>query len=343
MPTAADIVKDPTWLPAAFDRGSGTIRFAKLPREALAGESFLDQRMAGAATQWADLPSSAVTEAVAATGKPKPPAFIFHTSFCCSTLIARALDAPGAVLALKEPNILLDIANAARADERWKHDAQAFARLVDAVIALLARPHPGETSVVIKPTNAANSLIHFAVGAGAPVLLLHGGLKDYLISILKKGEEGRAFVRAQFNIFSHDGGGLSAIPQRQAMAFTDLQVAALVWRHQIEAFAATLSTPKTCAASLDYRRLLDDPAEILKAAALHLALALGDERIERAARSDIFAKDAKFTDRDYDAATRGAEEAAFAERWKGELDLILNWAAGLNLGVAAKLPLSRSL
>jgi hypothetical protein len=196
--------------------------------------------------------------------------------------------------------------------------------------------------VLVKPTNAANSLLGDAIAAGAPVLLLHGGLQDYLVSIIKKGEEGRSFARGQFNIFRYDGGGLSAIPERQAFSLTDLQVAALVWRHQIETFARALDGAPG-AASLDYRRLLDDPARVLKASARHLALPVGEAALDAAARGEVFATDAKFADRRYDAKARSADEAALAERWKDELSLIGKWAETINLGTDVRPPLARAL
>lgn len=341
MPTVLEVVEDSSWLPTAYDRARGVIRFGRLSREALAQAPFLDSRIAGQISAQAEFPAH---EVISALPVQAPPALIFHSAFCCSTLLARALDAPGAVLALKEPDILLDVANALRVDETLRRDRNGAAQLMLGVLRLLARPARGEGRVVVKPTNAANTLAEFAIAAGAPCLFLYGDLRDYLVSILKKGEEGRHFVRQQFNIYALDPGGLAGIAPRQAMGFTDLQVAALVWRHQLEHFASLLAArPAARIASLYFRTLLADPARVLGAAARHLDLPLTDDHVRGAAASDIFAVDSKFSDKRYDASARDADEAALIERWKSELDLIVNWAAKLNLGVPMKTPLSRAL
>jgi hypothetical protein len=340
MPTLAEVVENQFWLPLALDYKGGAMRFGRISREALAREPFLDARMKGATEATAEFRSGDIFDALARTPPPPAPALIHHTSFCCSTLLARALDAPGVVLSLKEPNILMDVANAIRVEEHLKRDSKKAAGIVEGVLRLLARPAPGEKKVVIKLTNAASSLVHLT---NAKSLLVYGGLKDYLVSILKKSEEGRSFVRTQYNIFSLDSGGLSRIPQRQAMTFTDLQVAALVWRSQIENFAVALARPSPHMASLDYRRLLEDPAKTLKAAAQHLDLPIPDAMLDKAATSDIFERDSKFSDREYDAQRREADEAALVSRWNPEIELILNWAGPINLGADARLPLARSL
>lgn len=344
MPDAARIIENAEWLPLAYDRARDVIRFGRIPREALSREAFLDQRMAGSILETADLSLSETAGALDSAAPAPLPAFIFHTSFCCSTLLARALDAPGAVIALKEPNILLDIANALRVDEALRREPKRTARLVRAILRLLARPRAGELRVLVKPTNAANTLLDHARAAGAPSLLLYGGLRDYLVSILKKGEEGRSFVRQQFNIFALDAGGLSQIPHRQSIALTDLQIAAIVWRHQIEHFARALSAPNGApVTSLEFRMLLERPADTLKAAARALELPIPEAALEAAAAGGIFAVNAKFEGQPYDAAARDAEETALAERWKTELDLILNWAGSLHLGADATLPLAHAL
>jgi hypothetical protein len=343
MAGVSELVADPSWLPDGYDPARDVVRFARVDREALKREAFLDGRMAASVQERAEAPFAEVAATVERSSPPPPPAFLFHSSFCCSTLLARALDAPGRTLALKEPNVLLDLANALRVQERFRRDVAQFDRAVGVVFSLLARPHAEGERVLVKPTNTASTLLAFALKRGARCLLLYGGLRDFLISILKKGEEGRSFVRGQYNIFALDGGGLSAIPARQAMTFTDLQVATIVWRHQVEQFHRALASGDGRLVSLDFRILLAEPARTLKGAARHLELGIPDASLDAVAKGEIFARDAKFSDRAYDTSARTRDEAALEERWAAELDLMETWAKGLHLGVDARLPLPRVL
>lgn len=338
MTNPQSLAADPAWFPERLDWRRGIVRFAHMSRDVLAAEAFLDERAAPSAGARVDAP---LDEVLAATPSGRTPRFIFHTAFCCSTLLARALDAPGFALTLKEPQITLDLASAMRVDPRYR--GEYGARVARTLFGLLARPHQGDEAIVVKPTNVASILMRAAAAEGAPMILLYGGLRDFLISVLKKGEEGRAFFRKQYLSFAMDGAGLSGIEQRQAMGFTDLQIAALVWRHQIEAFAAMLAGPSPHAASLDYRRLLADPPSVLAASAHRLGLATPAELLDAAACGDIFSHNAKFSDRKFNAAQRDSEQLDVEARWKTELDLIENWTAPITLDVDARLPLPLAL
>lgn len=323
------LVADPAWFPHALDMERRSLEFAQIDRAGLAREAFLDARMAGSVKATAAAPIDALTPFVA--GLSHQPALIFHTAFCCSTLMARALDFPGHSLALKEPDILMGLANAyrmAKSDPARREIDQARSL----IFRLLARPHQGAEQAVIKLTNTANNLAPMMAASDARIILLYGDLKGFLVSVLKKGEACKAFVRKQYTIFALDPEGVSAIPERQALGLTDLQIAALVWRHQMESFTRLLSAPRADnLRSLDFRRLLDRPAETLKAANAHLALGADDDAIEAAATGPVFQKNAKFDDQNYDAGARAKDEADLVARHSEELAMIENWALSLKL------------
>lgn len=154
----------------------------------------------------------------------------------------------------------MDLANAIRVNNKVKASTDYAEALCRLVFGLLARPHQDGESVVVKPTNSANNLLPYAMAYNAKILALYGDLKSFLVSILKKGEQGRSFVRGQFNIFSLDPGGLAAIPQRQAMGLTDLQVAALICRSQMELFQRSLTgASEGGVSSLDFTRCWASP------------------------------------------------------------------------------------
>lgn len=319
------LARDPSWFPHALDANRRLVALARIDRAGLSNEPFLDQRMEKSVTGSSTAPFDAL--AAAAPASPAP-SFIFHTAFCCSTLMAKALDQEGAALALKEPNVIMDAANVLR----MGNGADAARKTVSDAVNLLARPHRANERILIKPTNTANNIAPLIVASGAPVLLLYGDLRGFLLSVLKKGEPCKAFTRKQYTIFALDKEGVAAIPERQALGFTDLQIAALVWRHQMELFARILSSGAANVRSLYFRDLLNDPKTVLKAAAAHLKLELSDEALDRNVAA-VFSKNSKFADQEYTPEERSRDERSLEEAHRAEIDLIESWARQLKLAV----------
>ena len=337
MTDVRTLAADPTWVPDALDPGRGLIRFARLDSDSLRREAFLDTRKNAAVSAWAEARIGEIAPIV--TNSP-PASYIFHSAFCGSTLLARALDAPGRTLSLKEPNILLDLANARRAHPAYQSDA-VWRQHCNVILNLLERRRDGAERVVIKPTNLALPLAPIVIERGSPVLFLYGSLKEFLFSILKKGEEGRAFGRKMFNIFAMDKTALGAIDPRQAMSLTDLQVAALGWRHQLEEFDRLLAAPET--ASLDYASFIAGTGPCLKAAASMLRLDLSDGALAAAASGPVFRTDAKFSGKPFTPQTREDLNAELEARHGGDLALIGTWAEKTKLARDLKLPLQKTL
>ena len=332
------LAHDPAWLPDRLDWKTRTVQFARLERAAIEREAFLDDRKASAPLATATI--SALAPHV--TAPIRPPAFIFHTAFCCSTLLARAVDHPGTALALREPNVTMDLANAYRMAGS-DHERREIDAAKDIILALLSRAHQGDERVVIKPTNTANNLAPLIAQTTSPIIFLYGDLQGFLISVLKKGEACKAFVRTQYNIFALDKVGVAAIPQRQAISFTDLQIAALVWRHQMELFSQTLQSSTTLAKSLDFRTLLDRPQETLAAASDHFALSLSQASIAETVAGPVFATNSKFDDKSYDAGARARDENDLLSRHREEIAMIETWAANVQLAHAVPSPLPKPL
>ncbi|MEM9496258.1 MAG: hypothetical protein AAGA09_09665 [Pseudomonadota bacterium] len=342
-PSIEDLVRDPAWLPDRLDMTKGVIQFARLDRNALVREAFLDERKT--ASGMATAPIDAITPLLEKSGggaRPSP-VFLFHSAFCCSTLMARALDTPATTLSLKEPQITMDLANTYRM-AATPNDVARIDRVRDIVFALLARPHEATERVLIKPTNTANNLAPVVARSSARILFLYGDLEGFLISVLKKGEPCKAFVRKQYTIFVLDKEGVAAIPERQALALTDLQIAALVWRHQMELFARLLASAGDAAKSLDFRVLLDRPGEMLAAASKHLQLEHSEAQIAAAVAGPVFSTNAKFDDQSYDAGARARDEQDLIARHREELTMIGAWANSVQLSATPlSLPLANPL
>ncbi len=115
-------------------------------------------------------------------------AWIFHTSFCASTLLARALHVAPHV-ALKEPLVLRRLADARKSG--WPLEG-----LLEPTVALLGRPwHPGG-AVIVKPTHVALNLATSLLAASpeSRAVILTSTLEDFLLSNLKNTAESQAKI-----------------------------------------------------------------------------------------------------------------------------------------------------
>ncbi len=318
----ADILGDPAWFLERVVPQLDAAVFTRTTRQSVSETVFLDHRWKRDGASNVTLPLGALR---AYAGRDRP-AMIWHTAFCCSTLIADMLDAPGACMALKEPGVLLDLAAARRAGSPIADD-----RLAEAVFARLARsPTPGER-VVIKPSNGANALI--GVDTGGQALMLYSTCRDFVLAVVaglpahNGGEERRRFARTL--MLDRATSLRPNIPWRlfDLSVMTDLQIAALLWHAQVMEFrtAARQSGPGRVR-SLDCADFLADPHRALTAIDDFLALGLGPARIEAAVSGEKLARHAKTPGMAFNSAKRDRDMAAAAEALGPVLDAVVAWS-----------------
>lgn len=312
------LVADPAWLAHRYVESKDAVQFLKVTRAQHAAATFITDDHLPAGLERVERSRS---DAVAAAPAPAPIHFVFHSAFCCSTLIARAFDRPAASTALKEPLILNDMVG-------WRRRGAAprlVAEVTDGVLTLLARPFEAGEAVIIKPSNIVNGLIPLLMARrpDARALFLHAPLPLFLTSVAKKGLDGRLWVRELLGGFRRDG-----IVQRLGFddealfGQTDLQVAATGWLAQQALFADLLPRLGGRALSLDSETLLDSPAEAMSALARHFALAPPSEE----AVTQAFGRNSK-SGESFGRTDRDAEYAAASEAHRDEIDKVARWAA----------------
>jgi hypothetical protein len=329
----ASIVADPQWLPARWDRQGERLHFAWMPRSAHSEVTFLgDEYLAQLRPPSATL---ALFEVVAA--KPPeapPPQYIFHSAFCCSTLLARALDVPGIAMALKEPQILNDLADAARA-------GQLRPDLVKLVTGLLARPFGVGERVVIKPSNAANLLATglLELDPGSNAIFLYAPLPRFLRSVADKGLWGRVWVRKLFATLRGDTGLDFGYSTEELLQLTDLQLAALAWlTHHAQAAALIVRLPGRVR-TLDCETFLARRGETLFAAADHFGFGLTKAQSEEIAGGPAFATHSKEIGRSFDPEQTRQPQSR-APIIDEEIEMVGGWTEALaaHAGLMMELP-----
>jgi hypothetical protein len=330
----AQIPRDPLWLAHRFVESRDAIQFLHLTRDEHRAATFVSDDYLPAGKEPVQIDRK---QALAAAAPPGPVHFIFHSAFCCSTLLARAFDREGLAMGLKEPAILNDIVG-------WRRRGAAgrdVAEVMDGALSLLARPFGAGEAVVIKPSNIVNGLIPMmmALRPDAKALLLHAPLSVFLTSVAKKGLDGRLWVRELFIGLRTDG-----LVQRlgfddaQLFGQTDLQVAAAGWLAQQALFAELVQALGPRVRALDSEALLDAPEASVAALARLYGLAVDDATVAEIVATS-FGRNSKSGEA-FGRAEREAEYAGAAAAHRDELEKVTRWAevAAERAGIPMQLP-----
>ncbi|MHA7818681.1 MAG: hypothetical protein ACX930_03425 [Erythrobacter sp.] len=332
MADFAQILSDPRWLPHAFDPARGEIHFIRISRARLSEPAFLADAKPASADDRCTIPLAEVQGARIETA---PLHFIFHTAFCRSTLLVRALEQPGLATGLSEPGIVASLVNAGQ------HGGAA----IGPVTRLLARPwgegQGGPEPVFVKPTNHANALAPALMDAvpGAKAVLMTNPLPSFLKAVVRKGMLGRRWARTLYLELMGYAGMDLGMDGREQFAMTDLQAGALAWflnqrylRTLVERFGDRVRV-------LDGDAFGAEPARVLQAVGAFTGVALDGEAI---ASGPLFAKDAK-TGEDYAAKAARDEAATRSAVVEDEVAKVTEWIGMIARQAGIKVPVRGTL
>jgi hypothetical protein len=335
-PAAA--VADPAWLAHRYDESRDEVHFLRLSREEHRAVTFItDEYIA------ADAPRLVLArgDAAAAAPPPAPLHFIFHSAYCCSTVLARAVDIDGVSMGLKEPLILNDMVG-------WRRrgaEPRALAAVLDDVLTLLARPFlPGET-VVVKPSNILNGIAPAMLGLRpqSNALLLYAPLPDFLRSVARKGLWGRRWVRELFIGQLRDGIVDLGLGEQHYLDLTDLQVAAAGWLAQHDVFARLIGRfGAGRVKTLDSGTLMARPGEAMAGLSDLFGLGLDGQAIERVLAGPAFTSHSK-SKAGFGAADRLAEQRDAAETHADEIGKVAVWAEAVAAAAGVSMRLQAPL
>jgi hypothetical protein len=320
-----EILADAEWFPAEYIIPARVLRFAQSSRETIANETFLGEGI----WDYSQLPQAEFPEAALLQylpeKLPKPRInFIWHTGFCCSTLIARLLDVPGRNLSVKEPGILLLLADVKRQNAMGPGRSYSL-RFPELLFHLLGRPFGAGEHITIKPTNSCNYILRDAISlTEGKHLFLYSDCRSFLISIAKKGEYGRRYARKLYVRIVGDGNVQARWPLADVFERTDLQTASILWHMQIAEFQRSLPMlAPGRAKSLDCDAFLADPLETLVKIDEFLELGIGRDCLADRIASPMFSRHSKDSMTAYDGETRREDHARMAEEMKSVLDSIV--------------------
>lgn len=320
--SAQALAADPDWLPHTFDESGAALTSVYVPREERGRLTFLsDDHYLGKFAKAQHLAGAVSAATAQASGAPIH--FIYHTSFCCSTLLAKALEIPGRTIGLREPDVLINLANRfIRAEDEGNR-----ARL-DLVLRLLERPYDGEQAVIVKPTNFANRLIAptLAQRPASRAILLYSDLKTLLLSLAKKGMRGRIWGRRLYAQCAAWTSVRTGFSPADTFGQTDLQIAGLAWLMQIDHFnrmAGEWGAGRVM--TLDSATFMAAIPQTLAAAARFFGVDADAAELRAIAEGPVFTIHSKFAQQDYSVEAREADHGALMDAHGEEIAMVEKW------------------
>jgi hypothetical protein len=308
---------DAHWFPVDLHVPDRRFDMATLDVEALERSTFLDTRLDAALASVDAVPA----ERLAALPMPeRPPAWLFHTSFCGSTLLARAAHVPAYQVALKEPLVLRRLGDARHAG--WSIDG-----LCETAVSLLSRPWTQGGHVLLKATHAALNIAPDLLRAtpGSRAVLLTSTLGDFLVSNIKKTPETQAKV-PELAERALRAGTLHARLPPQALQPPDLLcAAALQWAAQRDLLGGLVSGFAERVRVLDFATLAEDPENTVSACAHWWRLPAPEGALRERTR-EVAHRNAKAMSVEYSAQQRANEARMVGERFSAELARSHAWA-----------------
>lgn len=321
----AAILKDADYLPHRYDEVADGFRFIHVPRDIHRNCTFITDEHLPDVDRYEFISR---TDLAGIPVKAAPVHFIFHSAYCCSTMMARAFDIPGVAMGLKEPVVLNDMIG-------WRRrgaDNRTLAAVLDKALDLLARPMGEDRAVIVKPSNICTPLAIpvLKLRPDARALLLHAPLESYLQSIAKKEMWGRIWVRDVLIGTLKDGYATGGFSQEELMQLTDLQVAAIGWLSQQAAFAKIVGTigPERVR-MLDSDSFLAEQERTLHSLNGLFNLEMSDDTIGQVLDGPAFNSHSKLDQAKrgatFDASARREEQREMAILHGAEIDMVVQW------------------
>jgi hypothetical protein len=328
-PSPAAKTATPEWLAHRYEPGLDAVHFLPLSRADRAAATFLTDEYLGERA-----PALVIRreEALQAAPAAAPLHYILHSAFCGSTVLNRAFDIPGGASSLSEPPILNDLVG-------WRYrdapQGAQLARVLDGTLALLAKPFEHGEAVVLKPSNIAVGLYDamLAMRPQAKALLLYAPLPIYLRSIVKKGVDGRMWVRDLLTKLLRERLIDVGMDGEDYLRLTDLQAAAVGWIAQHMLFARLGAKYPDRVRTLDSETLMARPADVVARLADLYGLPVDAGAV---AQGPAFTRHSKHGGA-FDPAARTAEYAAAADAHGDELGKVEVWAQHLAKGLGVTL------
>lgn len=213
-----EVESNPEWIPHALNLETRTVDFRRIPEERFSATGFLFEYAPPDPTDRISMSFEQLSELEV---ESLPVHFIFHTAFCRSTLLARALNISGVSTGMSEPGIIASLASGGPKVEP----------MIGPLLRMLGRKRPGIDAIFVKPTNHANSLIPALMKAlpESRAVLMTNAVTPFLQSVRKRGLLGHRWGRRLYLEMQSYAGIDFGMPPEEQFSMTDFQTAGLAW------------------------------------------------------------------------------------------------------------------
>lgn len=332
--TISDLLENPDHYFFGID-GSDAL-FLQMDRECYARSIFFDDRIVTIHDNPIRVPlASLLAAARQSTAWQAQIGWIFHMAHTGSTLLARALDRPGKNLVIREPASLRALGVEARTSHGDPAAGSDWNESLRLALVLLNKRYSADEDVLIKANVPVNAIIADLLAASTQprALLLHFGLEDYLLAVLRSPNH-RSWVDRIFAEMH-----LERVPENRAADNMQIaEKAAALWLYQMRQYVAALSANASIV-SLDATLLFDEPSLCLKAASEYFGRAMDDDEVQEVISGPLFSTYSKNPSAAFDNRHRKQRVAETRVALGGELAMANRWVEQR----VAKLPLPERL
>jgi len=280
------------WLTQALDPRARLVRLVRMDDASFRDASFLDDRLL---SQNRESRLCGLDEMIAASevASGPPAGWIFHLGHVGSTLVSRLLGELDAVLALREPRALRDLAAA---------DEGERPRLAGALERLMARRGPAHQIVIVKATSFVSEYASQLARAGAAVLFLYATPENYVAGILA-GENSVKELSALHETRAQRLAGRGIV--LEGFDRNDAHRAAAAWACEMTSLeAASAAMPDRNIIWADFDIMLGDMPAWLARVASHFQVDASPEAVIAAANGPLMRRYSKALEYDYSPSLR---------------------------------------
>lgn len=329
-----EILESTSYLLHSIDVKKGTFDFLYTNRETLSSASFIDGRSSLSLdkTVWQVPIDDALEWHRLEPALNRPNRFVFHTSFCGSTLLARTLNIDTKSFSYKEPNILLQLAEIKAKEAGLYRNRSQWRQLISFVLDQLKNRWSDVEATIIKPSNWVNSMLTDLMleNGESRAVLLSNTPEEYLTAVFRGGSErvqySYSLLRHLRTAFPEYSKVIVEVENSQSHT-VDLfmRLSLITYAIQARAFSRVQAlVDDEHQLSCRYDDLLNNSSKCLTAVANTLDLRLSPTDLDSSIQKN-FKHHSKVTDRPYNIKDIEAVNSQVNTQYRSNFDAAIDW------------------